>query len=90
MWQRRQLRQTIISTGCVGALFGILPILGLLASRSELQHLPSHSRPLFAQAIDLGLLFVGSVLFCIIVFGLLPMAVQYVFIWMVRRWSGRA
>ena len=90
MWQRRQLRQTIISTGCVGALFGILPLLALLVSSVEHQHLPSHSRPLMAQALDLGLLFAGSVLFCIITFGLVPMAVQYCFIWMVRRWTGRA
>ena len=90
MWQREQLRQTVISTGCVGALFGILPALGLFAFRSEYQRLPSYSRPLIAQALDVGLLFIGSVLFCVFVFGLLPMALQYFFIWVVRRWAGRA
>lgn len=90
MWQREQLRQTIISTGCVGALFGILPVLGLLAFRSEYQRFPTYSRPLIAQALDVGVLFFGSVLFCVVVFGLLPMALQYCFIWVVRRWTGRA
>ncbi|WP_282269891.1 hypothetical protein [Stenotrophomonas sp. PS02298] len=90
MWQRRQLRQTIISTGCVGALFGVLPVLALLASSLEHQHHSNHSRPLIAQALELGLLFFGCILFCVIIFGLLPMAVQYCFVWMVRRWTGRA
>lgn len=90
MWQREQLRQTIISTGSVGALFGILPVLGLLAFRSEYQRFPSCSRPLIAQVFDVGLLFFGSVLFCIVVFGLLPMALQYCFIRVVRRWTGRS
>jgi len=90
MWQREQLRQTIISTGSVGALFGILPVLGLLAFRSEYQRFPSCSRSLVAQVFDAGLLFFGSVLFCIVVFGLLPMALQYCFIRVVRRWTGGA
>jgi len=90
MWQREQLRQTIISTSCVGALFGILPVLGLFAFRSEYQRFPTYSRPLIAQALDVGFLFIGSVLFCVVVFGLLPMALQYCFIWVVRCWTGRA
>lgn len=90
MWQRDQLRQTIISTGCVGAVFGFLPVLGLIVFRSEYGRVATHSRSLITQAFDLGFLFIGSVLFCIVFFGLLPMAFQYGFIWVVRRWTGRS
>ena len=87
---KAQFRQTIISTGAVGAVFGIVPVLGLLAFRSDYSHIPGQSRPLFAMAIDLGLMFFASIAFCILFFGLLPMAVQQGFVWLVRRWTGRA
>ena len=90
MWQRRQLKQTIISTGAVGAVFGALPTLGLIAFRSDYGATSAQARPLVLQALDLGFVFFGSIAFCIAVFGLLPMALQYAFVWLVRRWTGRA
>ena len=89
MWQRNQLKQTIISTGCIGAMFGALPVLGLMVFRSDYTHATAPSRTFIYQAVDLSLLFFGCVLFCIVVFGLLPMSLQYGFIWLVRRWTGR-
>jgi hypothetical protein len=88
MWQRRQLRETIISTGVVGAVIGALPALSLVASRSEYAHPAAQVRPLVLLAMDVGLVFLGSIAFCIVVFGLLPMALQYAFVWCVRRWTG--
>ena len=90
MSQRDQFRQTIVSTGCVGALFGILPALASLAIRSERVH--AGPGPIFtvAAVTDFAAMFAGSVIFCIVVFGLVPMAVQHGFVWFVRRWSGRA
>ena len=89
MWQRSQLKQTIISTGCIGAMFGALPLLGLIVFRSAHIHAMPPFQPLIYQAIDLVLMFFGCVLFCIVVFGLLPMSLQYGFVWLVRRWTGR-
>lgn len=86
---KTQFRQTIISTGAVGAIFGIVPVLAVLAFRSEYSRLPVPARSLLAQAFDLGLAFSGSIAFCIFFFGHLPMAVQHGFIWLVRRWTGR-
>ncbi|WP_162375217.1 hypothetical protein [Pseudoxanthomonas sangjuensis] len=85
-----QFRQTIISTGAVGAIFGIIPVLGILAWRSEYSRNPSPPPSFLSQAFDLGLVFFASVAFCILFFGLLPMAVQHVFVWAVRRLTGRA
>ena len=87
---KAQLRQTIISTGAVGAVFGILPVLGTLAWRSEYSRNPSPSPSFLSLAFDLGLVFVASVAFCILFFGLLPMMVQHGFAWVARRWTGRA
>ncbi|MBX3712245.1 MAG: hypothetical protein KF800_09825 [Lysobacter sp.] len=87
---KAQFRQTIISTGAVGAVFGILPVLGAFAWRSEYSRNPGPPPSLFSLAFDLGLVFIASVAFCILFFGLLPMAVQHCFVWAVRRWTGRA
>lgn len=89
MWQKRQLKQTIIGTGVVGAIVGVLPALGLIAFRADYGAAAAQARPLVLQVLDLGLVFLGSVVFCIAVFGLLPMALQYAFAWCVRRWTGR-
>ena len=70
-------------------MFGALPLLGLIVFGSAHTHARAPSQPLIYQAIDLGLLFFGCVLFCIVIFGLLPMALQYGFVWLVRRWTGR-
>jgi len=87
---KAQFRQTIVSTGAVGAVFGILPVLGALAWRSEYSRNSGPPSSFLSQAFDLGLVFLASIAFCILFFGLLPMAVQHGFVWVVRRWTGRA
>ena len=86
--EKRQFRQTIISTGVVGALFGLVPVLAMLALESEHGRQAVPARSLLIQALDLGLFVVASVVFCILCFGLLPMALQHGFVWLVRRWTG--
>lgn len=87
MWQRHQLRQTLIGTGVVGVVIGVVPLLALLLLGSG--RTAAHARPLLWQALDAGLFVLTCVVVCIAVFGLLPMLVQYAFIHAVRRWSGR-
>ena len=89
MIDKAQLRQTIISTGAIGALLGVLPVLASLAFRGY-SRFPAPPRSLISQIFDLGLVIVASVCFCIFFFGLLPMAFQHGFVWLVRRWTGRA
>ena len=87
---KAQFRQTIISTGVVGAVFGAVPVLVLLVSFFTHGRTPAPSRPLLAMSLDLGLIFIGCMAFCILFFGLVPMAVQHAFVYVVRRWTGRA
>ena len=89
MIDKAQLRQTIISTGTIGAVLGVLPALAMLALRGH-DLLPAPPRSIISQVFDLGLVFVASVCFCIFFFGLLPMVFQHGFVWLVRRWTGRA
>ena len=88
--EKRQLRQTIISTGVVGAIFGLVPILAVLAFESEYGRHAAPARSWLVQAFELGLVLLGSIAFCIVVFGLVPMALQLGFAWLARRWTGRA
>ena len=88
-FDKAQLRQTIISTGVVGAVFGLVPVLAIVAFESEYGHHAAPERSLLIQVLDLGLVLVASVAFCIFCFGLLPMALQHGFVWLVRRWTGR-
>ncbi len=48
-----------------------------------------HAKPLSLLAVDAVLFVVVAVVFCMVVFGLLPMAVQYAFIRGARWWTGR-
>ena len=88
--EKRQLRQTIISTGVVGAIFGLVPVLAVLAFESEYGRHAAPARLWLVQAFELGLVLLGSIAFCIVVFGLVPMALQLGFAWLARRWTGRA
>ena len=90
LMEKKQLRQTIVSTGIVGALFGLVPVLAILAFESEYGRHTAPARSLLIQAFDLGLIVVASAAFCILCFGLLPMALQHGFVWLMRRWTGRA
>ena len=93
MWQRKQLKQTIISTGAVGAFFGLLFALASAAFYSEQGRaiaLGYGPVPWTTYAGHAAVAFIVSVAGCILVFGLLPMALQYVFAWLARLWTGRA
>jgi len=87
--EKRQLRQTIISTGVVGAIFGLVPVLAIVAFESEYGRHAAPERSLLIQALDLGLVVVASAAFCILCFGLVPLALQHGFVWLVRHWTGR-
>ena len=87
---KAQFRQTIIGTGVVGAVFGAMPVLALLFSAFTHGLGSEPSRSLLAMSLDLGLIFFGCIAFCILCFGLVPMALQHGFVYIVRRWTGRA
>ncbi|KAF1727437.1 hypothetical protein [Pseudoxanthomonas japonensis] len=89
IWQRRQLRQTLIGTGVVGAVIGVAPLLLAFVLGSGRVAMGGHARPLSLLAVDAVLFVVVAVVFCMVVFGLLPMAVQYAFIRGARWWTGR-
>lgn len=86
-WRRHQLRQTLVGTGVVGAVIGVVPWLALLLLGSG--RTAAHARPLLLQALDAGLFVLTCVVVCIVAFGLLPMLVQYAFVGAMRRWTGR-
>ena len=88
-WQRRQLGQTIIGTGVIGLIIGLLPLMGVLVLGSRRIVVADHARPLLLHMLDGVLFLLASVVFCIVLFGLLPMALQYAFIRGVRWWTGR-
>lgn len=88
LWKSPQLRQTIISTGSVGAFFGAVPTLAWVSSRSWENAFP-HGWNLAVQAFELLVICCGSIAFCVLIFGLIPMFLQYVFVSMVCHWTGR-
>lgn len=88
MWKAPQFRQTIISTGSVGALFGAAPTLAWVSFRARGNAFPQGWN-LAVQMFDLLLIFCGSIAICIVIFGLLPMALQCLFVGLVHRWTGR-
>lgn len=89
MQQTHQFKQTLISTAAVGALMGAVPVLALLLlpARSRLPVAPSAT--LLMHGLDLVMMFLGCVVFTVVVFGLVPMAMQYLFVRAVRAWTGR-
>lgn len=90
MLDKTQLRQTIVSTVFVGAVFSIFPILAVLAFRSDYGHAEDASHLLFSLAFDLGFMFLANITFCVFFFGLLPMALHHAFRCVVRRWTGHS
>ncbi len=93
MWQQRQLKQTIISTGAVGAFFGVLFAIASVGFYSEQGRAIAGGYgpvPWTTYAGHAAVAFVISIVGCIVLFGLLPMALQYAFAWLVRLWTGRA
>lgn len=89
MWQGRQLRQTVIATGVVGAVVGTLPWLGMLAFDAIGRSGAIHTRPLLPQLAEATAFVLACMVGCIVLFGLLPMALHYAFIRGVRWWTGR-
>lgn len=84
-----QFKQTVISTACVGALVGLLPVLGGIALRSERDAGPHDFSGWLNLLINLAGILVGCVASSVVLFGLLPMAIQYGFVKLARRWTGR-
>jgi hypothetical protein len=73
----------------VGAVIGVLPWLAMLVlgSRGRAGAVPA--RPLLLQLWEAGLFVLVCVVGCVVLFGLLPMALQYAFIRGARWWTGR-
>ena len=83
-----QVRQTIISTASVGAIFAFISyIFAFYAFRSDY---PNQKLSLISEVGDFAIYFIICVLFCIFAFGLFPMAIQNCFIWLAHRWKSRA
>ena len=89
MWQWHQLRQTVIATGAVGVVVGAVPWLGLLALDAVGRSGAIHARPLLPQLAEAAAFVLACMVGCIVLFGLLPMALQYAFIRGARWWTGR-
>ncbi|KAF1721237.1 hypothetical protein CSC75_07395 [Pseudoxanthomonas wuyuanensis] len=90
MIDKVQFKQTIIGTASVGAVVGILPVLGSIAIRSERVAGPDSFYGWLVYALNLAGVFVGCIVFCVTLFGLLPMVLQHRFVKLVRLWTGRA
>ena len=86
---REQFKQTVIGTASVGAVLGILPMLGSLAVRSEWAAGSDGPWAWMGHAVSLAGVLAGSVLFCVVVFGLLPMLLQAGFVKLGRMWTGQ-
>jgi hypothetical protein len=89
IWQWRQLRQTVIATGVIGAVVGALPWLGMLVFDTGGRSGVVHARPLLSQLVEAAAFVLACVVGCVVLFGLLPMALQYAFIRGVQWWTGR-
>ena len=88
-WKRRQLRQTLIATGVVGAVIGLVPLLvGVLLAPTRI-FAGDQIRPVSLQLMDGALFLLASIVFCVVVFGLLPMVLHIAFIRCTRWWTGR-
>lgn len=88
-----QLKQTIICTGAVGAFFGFLFAVASIAFYSEqgraisLGYGPVHWTVYAGQA---ALAFSASVVGCILFFGLIPTALQHLFVYVAGLFIRRA
>ena len=91
MLDKMQLRQTLISTAFVGAVFGIFPMLAVLAFRSDYGHAEDASHSPFSLVFDLGFMLLANITFCVFFFGLLPMALHHAFRCVVQcHWTGHS
>ena len=79
----------MIGTGIVGAVIGVLPWLAMLVLGSSGRAGTVPLRPLLLQLWEAGLFVLVCVIGCVVLFGLLPMALQYAFIRGARWWTGR-
>lgn len=66
-----------MGTGVVGAVIGLAPLLLALVPGSGRIATGDPARPLSLLGVDAALFFAAAVVACMVVFGLLPMAVQY-------------
>ncbi len=83
-----QFKQTLISTGTVGAFLGLLFVAGSFLAYMDqgraisLGHGPVHWT---IYARDAAVLFAASVGFCTLTFGVFPKALQFAFALLARR-----
>lgn len=88
----RQLQQTLVGTGAVSAVLGLLILLAGFAVSSDTGRAAAsgpgsiHWTLVVRDAIAVMLACVGG---CVVLFGLLPMALVRSFAWAMRRWTGR-
>lgn len=82
-----QFKQTLISTGAVGAFFGLLFVAGsFLAYMDQGRAIALGDGPVHwtIYARDAAVLFIASVGFCTLTFGVFPRALQFAFTWLAR------
>ena len=93
-WIGPQLRQTIVSTGVVGACFGVVTVLGLLlvGSGSDARLIAQGITPPHwsAVAFQLASLFLAMTVGSIVLFGLLPAIIGRLIGFLARRTRGDA
>jgi hypothetical protein len=89
----KQLRQTIISTGVVGGCIGFVLLLVSISFYFNQGRLVAlgYERVHWIVYVGQGiLLLLGSIAFCVLVFGLFPAAIQHVLVRLARSRDGRA
>ena len=89
----KQLKQTIISTGAVGGCIGLVLFAASISfyfnqgRHIALGYERVHWIVYMAQGV---ILFLASVAFCVVVFGLFPAAIQHFLVRLARNRNGRA
>lgn len=89
----KQLRQTIISTGAVGGCIGlVLLAVSISFYFNQGRHVAlGYERVHWIVYVGQGvLLFLASIAFCVLVFGLFPAAIQHLLVRLARNRDGRA
>ena len=89
----KQLGQTIISTGVVGGCFGLVLLLVSISFYFNQGRHVAFGYGSVHWIVYLGqgaFLFLASIVFCVLVFGLFPAAIQYFLLRFARNRDGRA
>ena len=89
----KQLRQTIIGTGVVGGCIGLVFLVASISFYfNQGRHVAlGYERVHWMVYVGQGvLLFLASIAFCVLVFGLFPAAIQHFLVSLARNRDGRA